>query len=291
MTIEIILFIIGIIGLLIALISDIKTTEIPDYSNYFLIFSGFSLRLIHSLITKDWNFTLIALKTFPIILALAFFMYYTKQWGGGDAKLLMGLGIIFATYPSFLQNIFHPKILFLQFPFVLFLNILLIGIVYSFLYSLVLVIKNRKKFTTKLKERLSQNKNPQIALILTALILIVTSKILNEEFISFLLLTIALVSLFLFYFYFYIKTLEIVCLIHTVPVSKLIEGDWITHNVYFKHKLIHKSSQELTKKQISLIKKTNIKNIEIKEGIVFSPVFLISVIISLIFGNIFLYVI
>ncbi|MAG45770.1 MAG: hypothetical protein CMH63_03300 [Nanoarchaeota archaeon] len=289
MTIEILLFLIGSLGLLIALISDIKTTEIPDYSNYFLIFSGFSLRILHSLISQDWNFTLIALKTFPIILALAFFMYYTKQWGGGDAKLLMGLGIIFATYPSFLQNIFHPKILFLQFPFVLFLNILLIGIIYSFLYSLVLVIKNKKKFLIKFKEKLKQNKNPQIALILTTLILIVTSRILNEQFISFVLLTAGLVSLFLFYFYFYVKTLETVCLIHTVPISKLREGDWITHNVYFNHKLIHKSSQDLTKKQITLIEKTNLKNIEIKKGIVFSPVFLISFVVSLIFGNIFLY--
>ena len=70
-----------------------------------------------------------------------------------------------------------------------------------------------------------------------------------------------------------------------------MEGDLIIENLFYKNKLIHKKSQELTEKQLALIIKANIKEVKIKQGIVFTPVFLLSLIASLIFGNLLLYLI
>ena len=69
--IELILLILAFIVTIVAVISDIKTTEVPDYANYFLIFSAVSLRVLYSLITKDWSFSLAILDSFPIIFILA----------------------------------------------------------------------------------------------------------------------------------------------------------------------------------------------------------------------------
>ena len=70
-----------------------------------------------------------------------------------------------------------------------------------------------------------------------------------------------------------------------VPISKLREGDWVLKNIKYKNKYIYKKSHAgISKKQIQLLKKTSIKKILIKEGIVFTPSFLIGFIISIIFG-------
>ena len=74
-------------------------------------------------------------------------MFYTGQWGGGDSKLLMGLGIVFASYPSILQRYFSPD-LSIPFPLTLLLNIFVLGAVYGLVWSFVLAVKDAAKFST-----------------------------------------------------------------------------------------------------------------------------------------------
>ena len=88
------------------------------------------------------------------------------------------------------------------------------------------------------------------------------------------------------------KAVENVCMYKIIPVEKLQEGDWIQNNLYYKNKLIYKKSFiGLTKKQLELIKNSKIKKVLIKEGIPFTSVFLISFIISIALGDLFLYII
>ena len=72
-------------------------------------------------------------------------MYRKKQWGGADAKILMGLGVVFATQPYFSQ---------LEFPFLLllFINIIFIGGIYGLIFGLVVFFKNRKKSLKEFKK-------------------------------------------------------------------------------------------------------------------------------------------
>lgn len=286
--VEIMLLTLAFIATIIAVISDIKTTEIPDYSNYFLIFSSITLRFLYSLTTQNWNFTLAIIKTFPIIFILSLLMYKLKQWGGGDVKLLFGLSIALATYPSFLTNIFNPKIIFLPFPIILFLNILIIGALYSLIYATILAIKNRKKFIQIFIPIIKNTKRTQINLFIIAAILISVSLKIQSKII---LISIAIFLPIIFYLFIFIASVEKSSLIKIIPISRLLEGDWILEDIFYKNRIIHKAKQELTKNQIEKIKRTNIKKVKIKQGIIFTPAILIALITSLIFGNLIFYLI
>ena len=286
--IELILLILAFIVTIVAVISDIKTTEVPDYANYFLIFSAVSLRVLYSLITKDWSFSLAILDSFPIIFILALAMYKLKQWGGGDAKLLMSLSLALATYPSFLLNFFIPKNIFF-FPITIFTNILIIGAGYSLIYAIIITVKNRKKFLKPFKEVLRNKFKLQVSMLVIIFLAAAMLEVLKLP--KLILLIISASPIILFYIYIFIKTVETTCLIKRIPPEKLMEGDLILEDIIYKNKLIHKKYQDLTEKQLNLIKRTNIETIKIKQGIIFTPAFLISLIISLIFGNLFLYLI
>jgi len=134
----------ALIWLIFASISDIKTREVPDWLNFSLILIALALKSIQSIIAKDISIILYALAALAVFLLLANLMYFTKQWGGGDAKLVIGLGIIFTQYPSSLLQLFNPR-LTIPFSVTFFLNLLLIGAVYGIIYSFILGVKNSDK--------------------------------------------------------------------------------------------------------------------------------------------------
>ena len=200
----------------------------------------------------------------------------------------MSLSIALATYPSFLLEIFNPKLIFL-FPMTLFTNILIIGAVYSLIYAIFIAVKSRKKFARAFAEIIKNTKVIPVKILSVVILAVILLAVIN---IPKIILVAAIVSpITLFYLYIFIKTVEKTCLIKTIPVEKLMEGDLIIENLFYKNKLIHKKFQELTNKQLALIKKTSIKEVRIKQGIVFTPAFLLALIVSLIFGNLFLYII
>lgn len=291
MIIDLFLFIIGLICLIAASISDIKTKEVPDFISYLMIFSGLTLRALHAFTFNQLNYFTSALFYLVISFIIANLLYYTKQWGGGDAKLLIGTSVIFATYPSFLLPYFQPK--FSYFPLTIFINILLIGAVYTFIFSISLAIKNKGKF---LKEFSDLNKKTRYFKILISLIsiflIVISLLIIKNESLQFLYVLFAFFLLFLCYFGIFIKAVENSSMYKFIPVSKLQEGDWIQQNIYQENKLIYKKSIiGITKKQLNLIKKTNIKKVLIKDGVPFTSVFPIAFILSLILGNPVLYLI
>src|SRR3989344_9178057 len=103
-------------------------------------------------------------------------MYYAKQWGGGDAKLLMGMGAMFGNYEgiSYLNPVFD-----LPFILILIINILVAGAIWGIVYSTYLAIKNRKEFIKNIKENTHKS---FIYLIITGIIIIISSFIIINEF-------------------------------------------------------------------------------------------------------------
>jgi hypothetical protein len=76
-----------------------------------------------------------------------------------------------------------------------------------------------------------------------------------------------------------------------IPVEKLTEGDWIVKDVIVGGKRIcGPKDLGISKPQIEVLlklkQKGKIRKILVKEGMPFVPVFLISFVISLIWGNI-----
>jgi len=283
MIIDIFLIIIALISLILGSIHDIKTHEVPDWLNFSLLSTGLALRLIYSITFNQFTYFTYAILSLIAMILLGTLLYYTKQWGGGDAKLLMALGTIFATKPFFIKP--QP----IPFLITLIINILIVGAIYGIIYSIVLVLKNRKKFIQEFKT-VSNRENikfiQKLILILSTiiLILIITSKNTETRFI----LGILTILIILYtYFWIAIKSLEKCCMEKTISISKAVEGDWLAQDIIKNKKLIlSKNNPGLEKKDIEKLKRLRIDYIKIKQGIAFVPSFLLGTIVTLLGFNI-----
>ena len=276
-----ILLIVAFIGLIIAAYADIKTREVPDWLNYGLIFVGIGGRLIFSLVEFDFSYLIEGLLGFVIFLVLAYIMYYTGQWGGGDSKMLMGLGALIG-----LQ--LRLDSLLVSF----FVNALFIGAIYGLIYSLVLAFSNRKKFLKEWRKIFSKKILLRVRrlLLIISLFLVIVLFFSKDYLLRLLLLVLVLIVLIGFYVYIFVKVVENSCMFKYVKPMKLTEGDWIAKDVKVNGKYITGPKDlGIEKKQIrALVKfyrKGKVKKILVKYGIPFVPSFLVAFIISLIFGN------
>mgnify|MGYP001598162531 CR=1 FL=1 len=275
--IDIVLGVIALIWLGYASIYDFKTKEVPDWISYSLIIIGLAFYLIKSVILKDLVFITQSLFGLLVLFLIGNLMYYTRQWGGGDVKLLSALGALFPVYPKDLLNYFNPN-LDLPFLLILILNLIIFGALYSLIYSFYLVIKNKDK----IKFNFKIDKIYLIIAILFALI----SLLLKDLEIKLLTLFLALLILIYPYIKNYISLVEKQIMIKKININKLTEGDWIIEDIYYKGKLIYnKNNPGISNNEIRLLKRFKIKNVLVKEGLPFIPGFLISLIVSLIIGN------
>jgi Flp pilus assembly protein protease CpaA len=275
--------IIAVVALVIASITDIKKREVPDYVSYGLMFIALAIALIQTVYT--WNYIPITQSAmgFVIGIVVAYAMFYLGQWGGGDSKLMMGLGAVIG-FNAF--DLFGEKNYWLL---ILLVNIVLIGALYGLAWSIALAIKNRKQFikgmNAWLKKRWIQIIRT-ILIILIVLMLLMVFTLVPVEYRSILLLS--LTSLYIiFYVWLFVKVIEETCMIKKVPISKLTEGDWIYEEVYIGKKLITGPKDlGISREQISELKKYaakgKISTVTIKEGIPFIPVFLLAYISTII---------
>ncbi|MFH1209188.1 MAG: A24 family peptidase [archaeon] len=277
MVIDILIVIIILLYLIFASISDIKTREVPDYLSYSLVIIVSVLKVLDAVTKKDIRILLYSFIGFAVFYGLSLLMYYSRQWGGGDAKLLISLGIAFPTYPEFLLKFLNPN---LNSPFLLIItiNLLILGSIYSFIYIFFIILKNRKRLK-EIKIKINRY------LLIIPLLFIVVSLFIPSP-LKLISLFIAFLSLIYPYLLGLIKDIERICMLQTIPLSKLTEGDWIPKSIYYKNKLIYnRNSPGITKKQIALLKKHKFKKITVKYGIPFVPSFLFTIIFSLLLGN------
>jgi len=276
---------IALIALIIATITDLKTREVPDWLSYGLISVGLGLNLIFSLIYQNYNIIINSLLGFAFFLIVALIMFYTGQWGGGDSKVLMGLGALIGFNTKFVESPFLVSLL---------INILLVGAVYGLLWSFTLVLKNLKNFLKEFKKASHSSKaiKSRTYVIFSVILILILAFFNKGTALGFLLLALAVIILITFYLWIFVKAVEKTCMIKSITPDKLTEGDWIVKNIKYKGKYIcGPKDLGIEKKQIMVLKKlykqNKIKNILIKEGIPFVPSFLIAYIITLFFGNLF----
>jgi len=214
-------------------------------------------------------------------------MYYAGQWGGGDAKLLVGIGALLPQYPKLLLNYFHPN---LNIPFlvIVILNILIIGGIYGILYSIFAALKNKISFLREIK-LLFKKYNKELIFPLIILLLVTVYAVIIKMYIIVLFVFIILFMIFIFFF---IKAVENASMYKTVKVNKLVEGDWVVQSIKAKNKIIYKPKLlGISKQDIQNFKRNKIKQVLVKDGLAFVPAFLVGFLISLIWGNIFLFII
>ncbi|MCK5629544.1 MAG: prepilin peptidase [Nanoarchaeota archaeon] len=287
MIIDIIIFTVCLAAMIIASIHDIKTREVPDWLNYSLIFSGFSIRLIYSLITSDWWFLLYGIAGFAALLGIGLIMFYAGQWGGGDSKMIMGLGALLGIDFMHYQTLFAESMLI-----GFFINMLFIGAAYGLLWSITMAAARWKGFA---KEFSSIRKTKKFMLTqrvswIIILAVLVSLFFLPDQTFRMILITFAFMLLLLLYLWPFVKSVENICMYKMVTPDKLTEGDWIAEDINVAGELICSPKDlGIEKKQITklikLAQKGKIQEIRIKEGIPFVPSFLISFVITLIWGN------
>jgi len=283
---DIIIVVIALIWLTIASISDVKTTEVPNWLSFSLIIIALGIFSFQSIIEKTFTPILGSLIGLAIFTAIGAGMYYAKQWGGADAKILMGLGALLYQYPQKLVTIFSPN-LNMPFLIIIFINIFLAGAIYGLLISIGLMVKERKKFVIIYKEIYKKTRGVLIILILLAIIFVIIATFFTKIIeIKVMFYFAGIFPLLFFNLFIAVKSIEKVSMEKTINTKNLIEGDWIDEDIKIGNKLIYsKKSLGVTKEQIMLIQKHK-KKVKVKAGIAFLPPFLIGVIISLIFGNI-----
>lgn len=272
---DILLISIALLWLIAASVTDIKKREVSNWLNFSLIAIAFSIRLLASIATNQWNYFLYSLLIFIIFFLITNLFYYAKVFGGGDAKLLIALSVILATQPFF-----APSSIFKE-PFILtfIINSCAVGAIYSIIFTIFLVIKNKNKFSGEFKTLHKKSKIFRIIFIIISIAFLIPS-----FFYSWLL---SLFFLFLIfpYLYIFVKAAENVSMIKKVTSNKLTEGDWLVEQVKVNNKIIKPSAHGLSLQDIKLLQKAK-KQVLIKYGLPFVPVFLMALLISILFGNI-----
>ena len=291
-------------ALLVGSITDLKTREVPDWVNYGLMISGVALNALFTFIYGQFStqtlengntlytilpdsYLISSLTGLIIFFCVAYAMFDTGQWGGGDSKMLMGLGAMIGI------GFKSP-----EFLFGFFINALLAGAVYGMLWSAMLAVKNRKKFLKELRKWLLKKSTVRIKKFMLGglMLMIILLFSVDKYYAKVMILSIAFLVLVAFYLWIFVKAIEKSAMYKLVEPNKLTEGDWIARDIYSGN--LHICGPEdlgIEKKQIrkliELYKKGKVGKILIKEGIPFVPSFLIAFIVTLLFGNALMWIV
>lgn len=272
MVFEELLTVVTLIALLAAAYSDLKIREVPNWLNFALIFSVMGIRLIFSF-QLGWTIFISGILGLIVCIGLAYLFYYTSQWGGGDSKLLMGMGaVIGITYPF---NDSSWNLLWF------FLALLFIGAAYGLIWMTVLSIKKWTIFAENFKKSLKEKKI--LHFIVAGLSLIFVGLTLWKTFFW----PLIILPWGFFYLFLFVTVVEESCFQKKVAVKDLTEGDWLVEPLKVKGKTIL-DKKTLGKKDIEklsdLVQQGKINKVTIKEGIPFVPNFLLAYLL-LVFGQ------
>lgn len=258
------LILIGVIWIIFAVVQDMKKREIANWLNFSLILFALMFRFFYCLYENNgesYNFFYQGLIGFGVFFVIGNLLYYGKVFAGGDAKLMIALGAVIPLSQNLVINIGLALIFIMLF--------LLIGAFYGICFSLYLGIKNKRAFAKEFLRQFKKNKKIIYFSLTLAIILILLSSFEKIFFFAALLVFISP------YFYIAAKAIDESCMIKKVNPKNLTEGDWLYKDVTVNGKVIKAKWEGLNEEEIKILKRTK-KVILIRQGIPFSPVFLIS---------------
>ncbi|HVY01244.1 MAG TPA: prepilin peptidase [Candidatus Nanoarchaeia archaeon] len=257
MIIWIFLSIIVGIWLVFGAVQDLRSKEVANWVTLSLIGIGFFARLFYGIETKDWNVLFMGVLSFAVLFVLSLAFYYGKVFAGGDTKLLRGLSLFIpgTTINQVLTNIF-----------IFILALLVLGAIYSFLFSIRIAFVNKKSFIKEFEKKI---KLYYLSAPIVFVLAFMSFK-LNDAVISCLS---AIISFTLLCYPYFVSVDK--CMNKLYSPKKLTAGDWLQQDVRIGNKTIKATVHGLSEKEIDLLIKAN-KKVLIKEGIPFVPVFLLT---------------
>ncbi|MBI2144812.1 prepilin peptidase [Candidatus Woesearchaeota archaeon] len=274
--------------LIAATVSDLKKREVPNYVNYGLVVVGFGLAILQSVVAADFRFLLFSISGAAVALAFAALMFYAGQWGGGDSKLLVGLGAILGLPLSLSAPFVSLESQLLSF----FFNLVIISLFYALAFAVFLAFKHWKKFAAAFSRQARSNSLLRKIVLAMAALLLVAAAFLQDPLLRLGLATFTGALLFGLYASMLAKAVEQSCMLKLVSPLKLTEGDWIARDVIVNgRRICGPKDLGIEKRQISqliaLYKKKKVRAVLIKEGIPFAPTFLMAYSLTVFFGNVF----
>ncbi len=270
---DLILLLIGLLGFGFAGYLDLKTTEFPDWVPYGMIASVLVLRLLSAVLAGNFSGLIASLESGSLLLGFGLLLYFSKQWGDGDAWLLGVLGFMVPNSLIKIQNSPIPGFM------ALLLNFFIISFVYIIGYSLVLGARKadvRKIFSKKIREQ-SRTLIPLSSVFVISYFSFifflnsiggVTARTLPIH-ISF-----PFIIVFVLFFMQYSKIIEQRVFRRKVLTKDLRLGDVVVGSKW----------KGLTEADIKKIRRAK-RTVWIKEGVRFAPVFFITLVVSLLVGS------
>ena len=263
---EIFAILLAFIGSTVAGIWDLFTTEVPDEVLAVMISFGIFTWYIHALTAGDFVPLFFSLTIGTFVLALGLILYKFGHWGGADAWLLAAIAYIIPIYNG---GIFMFDYIF---------NFLIVSSAYMIIYASILGIMNRGVFSYFVDD--IKNNWKILAFILVILwgsliIFVFAYRILTLPLIEVLVLITLLVL-----FWRYAKVIDKRVFRKRVRTSELRVGDVLDDMIW----------KGITESDIKRIRRDK-KFVVIKEGIRLVPAFPIALVVTLLFGNLMVYII
>lgn len=257
------------IALIIASYTDLRWTEVPDWLSYSTIITGLVLYMISSIQTASATPVLHSLAGFASYSALGLSLFYLGQWGGGDAKLLMGAGALIGFSPSLTSD-------FILYP----LSIIVIGGAYSLIWTIIIGIKHFSTITRAVRNTYGRRNIVaiQLTLVILGAILGILGYLVStnpqEVIVSAILGLLIPTSMILFIG---LKSIELHCFKRDIHPRDLIEGDWIVNPVKKNGRVIYKPTNiGILAKDIEALRESRITSVTIKSGIPFTPAMMLA---------------
>jgi Flp pilus assembly protein protease CpaA len=259
------LWTLALVYLIFAVVQDLRTREIANWISFSLMIFALGFRFFYSLFNNA-NFSSFyqGLIGLGIFFALGNLFYYGKVFAGGDAKLMISLGTILPLSFDFISNV--------QTFFNFLLVFLFAGFIYILIASTVLCLKNFTKFRKEFSNQFKKNKKFVIGVLSISIVFLLLG------FVNILFLFFGLFLSFTYFLFLYSKTIDEVCMVRQIQTNHLREGDWLYSDLKIGRNVIKANWDGLTKWDIEKIRK-KFRKIKIRQGIPFSPNFLISFII------------
>jgi len=278
---EILLFTYALIVLILSTITDLKRREVLDTANIALFSISLITIIIYSLIYQTFAPLISSLKTFIPLTILAFALYYLRQWGGGDTKLLIALSIPLA-FPLKEQLFLNASLNFL-------INLIIVGALIGIIYALIIIIKKFKEFIKQLRLNAKEYKLSLSLFIFFGILIFILSYQQQNNLLKAILYSLSTFLLITPILHLIFKSIENISMIKTIKVNKLTPGDWIIDKA-IRNKF-NISTLGIEEEQILKLKSSNIKQVKVKEGIPFVPMFLIAYLLTMFNINILITII
>jgi Flp pilus assembly protein protease CpaA len=251
----------GIIWLIFATISDLRTTEIPNWLNFSLAIFALGARFFYSAFNDDWGIFIQGAIWFAIFFAIANALYFIRFFGGGDARLMASLGAVIPFGAGFQANLDMS----LQFLLLFYITMTLFSLANIFYLGFRDSEKIKKKFMENIK-----SKKKIFFIFMAAGLAFMAMGLMNN--VLFMLGVLVFAIPYLFY---YTKSIDDISLLKKISPEYLTEGDMLYHGVRIGGKIIKPATGGLSRKEIAMLRKRNAK-VWIKTGVPFTSVFLLS---------------